>query len=100
MRYSFLTPVSKSGCDECGHAVPLDALVVDQEVSHLADKEVSRAAHARHSQVGGKASDEQVTTNRVSQRAAVVLGQVLVLDAERQSVAIDLHVALDPRVVG
>jgi hypothetical protein len=45
-----------------------------------------------------EASDEEVTADRVSQVAAVELGQVLVLDAQAHLVAADLDAHVTPRV--
>ena len=94
-----LEPVSWSRANFVRRAQPLDAVVVDAKVLHLANEEVAAAANEGWQDAWRVARNEQIATDRVSQAAAVVLGDVLVSDGHRKPVAANADVHVHPAVV-
>lgn len=94
-----IEPVSKSWCSVGGSSVPFHAIIVQKEVSHLTNKEVTASAAEWWSGMGWKSSDKDVSSDWSSKWKSVGLGEYLVSDCHADSVVEDGYFNIGPDIV-
>lgn len=94
-----IVPVSKSWCSVGRSSVPFYAIIVQKEVSHLTNKEVTATTAEWWSGMGWKSSDKDVSSDWSSEWKSVGLGEYLVSDCHADSVVEDGYLNIGPDIV-